>query len=82
MKDQNYQELLQKLHLLVGDQVTDTTEQDILRELKANPSYFNLLSREKAFREFIKRKIPRHQPSPSLIQSIKERIRIAAEPIS
>ena len=55
-----------------------TLEAEIIQELHNNPSYLNDLSREKAFRKFIKQKLHRQQPAPQLIQSIKERIRLEA----
>lgn len=74
MKDQNYRELVRKLHLYLDDNMCEQTQNELLKEIKANPDYLSLLSKEKAFKEFIKRKSPRRIPAPSLIQSIKAHI--------
>lgn len=74
MKDQNYLELVRKIRLFLDDESSDTTQDELFREIKANPEYLSYLSKEKDFRTFIKRKLPRQNPSPELIHSIKSRI--------
>lgn len=82
MRDQNYQELVKKVTMYLDNELNENAERELLREIKDNPSYLKILSQEQSFREFIKSKIHRRKPSPALIQSIKERIRISpAEPI-
>lgn len=77
MRDQNYQELVRKVTMYLDNELSESAERELLREIKANPAYLKVLSQEKSFREFIKSKIHRRKPSPALIQSIKEKIRIA-----
>ena len=76
MKDPNYQELVSKVTMYLDNELNDGAAQELLTEVKSNPAYFKVLSQEKKFREFIKSNVHRHKPSPSLIRSIKEKIRI------
>ena len=76
MRDQNYQELVRRVTMYLDNELTESDERNLLREIKANPAYLKILSQEKSFREFIKSKIHRRKPSPALIQSIKEKIRV------
>ncbi len=77
MRDHNYQELVRKVTMYLDNELTESAEMELLKEIKANPAYLEILSKEQSFREFIKSKIHRRKPSPALVQSIKEKIRIA-----
>ncbi|MDX1939925.1 MAG: hypothetical protein SFU99_05190 [Saprospiraceae bacterium] len=77
MRDHNYQDLVRKVTMYLDNELTETAEMELLKEIKANPTYLEVLSKEQSFREFIKSKIHRRKPSPALVQSIKEKIRIA-----
>lgn len=82
MRNQNHQELVQKVTMYLDNELSENAERALLQEIKSNPAYLKILSQEKSFREFIKSKIHRRKPSPALIQSIKEKIRISpAEPL-
>lgn len=74
MKDQQYQALTKKITMYLDNELSESEEQELLQEIKTNPVYLQLLSQEKAFREFIKSRIHRRKPSPALIQSIKDKI--------
>jgi len=77
MRDQNYQQdLVDKVTMYLDNELSENAERELLREIQSNPAYIRVLSQEKSFREFIKNKIHRRKPSPALIQSIKEKIRI------
>jgi hypothetical protein len=76
MRDQNYQELVKKVTMYLDNELNERAERELLDEIKSNPSYLKVLSQEKNFREFIKSKIHRRKPSPALIQSIKDKIRV------
>ena len=76
----NYQDLVQKVTMYLDNELTKEAEMELLREIKTNPAYNELLSKEKSFREFLKSKIHRRTVSPTLIQSIKDKIRIPAPP--
>lgn len=72
---QNSQDFLQRMNLLLDNELTPDKEREMLEEIKSNPSYRTLLSQEKSFREFVKSRIHRKSVSPSLVRSIKEKIR-------
>lgn len=55
--------------------MTPETERAMLDEIKTNPKYRELFAQEDAFREFIRSRIHRKKVSPSLVQSIKDKIR-------
>ena len=76
MTDQKkFQALVEKVNLYLDNELTESAERELLKEIKSNPEYFKLLSQEKSFRDFIKTRLNRSKPSPVLIQSIKESIR-------
>ncbi len=77
MRDQHYQELVKKVTMYLDNELNESAARELLIEIQSNPAYFRVLSQEKSFREFIKSKIHRRKPSPALIQSIKEKIRVA-----
>ena len=74
-RDQNYLDLVKKVTMYLDNELSENEERALLSEIKANPAYLKVLSREKSFREFIKTKIHRRKPSPALIESIKDKIR-------
>lgn len=76
MRDQNYQHLVRKVTMYLDNELSESAERELLMEIKSNPAYLKVLSQEKSFREFIKSKIHRRKPSPALIQSIKEKIKV------
>jgi len=72
----NYQELVKKVNMYLDNELSKEAERDLLREIKTNPTYLEVLSKEQSFREFIKSKVHRRKVSPALIQSIKDKIRV------
>ncbi|MEO1625743.1 MAG: hypothetical protein AAFV25_11350 [Bacteroidota bacterium] len=62
--------------MYLDNELTREAERNLLREIKQNPAYLELLSKEKSFRDFIKSRVHRRKVSPTLIQSIKEKIRV------
>ena len=64
-----------KVNMYLDNELSKTEERALLQELKQNPVYFDLLNKEKSFREFLKSRLQRRQVSPSLIQSIKDKIK-------
>lgn len=70
-----FQDLVEKVNLYLDNELNESAERELLKEIKSNPEYFKFLSQEKSFRDFIKTRLNRSQPSPVLIQSIKESIR-------
>lgn len=76
VNQKNYQDLVKKVNMYLDNELTKEAERDLLKEIQSNPAYLEVLSKEKSFREFIKSRVHRRKVSPSLIQSIKEKIQI------
>ncbi|MEL6635168.1 MAG: hypothetical protein AAFW73_02395 [Bacteroidota bacterium] len=74
---QNYQDLIRKVNMYLDNELSKEAEMALLQEIKQNPLYLEVLSKEKSFREFIKSKVHRRRVSPALIQSIKDKIRVS-----
>jgi hypothetical protein len=77
MRDQHFQELITRVTMYLDNELNESAEKQLLMEIKSNPAYIEVLSQEKSFRDFLKSKIHSRKPSPALIKSIKEKIRIA-----
>ena len=77
MRDQHFQDLFSRVTMYLDNELNESAERELLMEIKSNPAYIEVLSQEKSFRDFIKSKIHSRKPSPALIKSIKEKIRIA-----
>ena len=73
---QNHHDLVKKVNMYLDNELSKDAERDLLREIKTNPAYLQVLSKEKSFREFIKSRMLRRKVSPALIQSIKDKIRV------
>lgn len=71
------QDLVTRMNLLLDNELSPEAERAFLNEIKSNPAYREMLSKEKSFREFIKNRIQRKRVNPSLVHSIKEKIKIA-----
>lgn len=69
-------ELSNKVRLLVDNQLTKEDEKQLLEEIRQNPRIMDLLKREQSFKEFLKTKFVKKKISPTLIQNIKDKIRI------
>jgi mycothiol system anti-sigma-R factor len=61
--------------LYLDGQLDKQQERNLLAEMKSCPSCLEKYSKEKAFRTFIRSKVSRKKVSPTLIQSIKDKIR-------
>lgn len=72
----NFQELVKKVNMYLDNELSKDAERDLLREIKTNPAYLEVLSKEQSFRDFIKSKVHRRKVSPALIQSIKNKINV------
>ena len=66
---------LEKVVMYLDGELTKQEERDLLIEIKQSPEYLEKFRIEKSFREFIRSKVARRTVSPSLVQSIKEKIR-------
>lgn len=61
--------------MYLDNELTTEAERELLREIKSNPEYLQILSKERSFRDFIKSRLHRRKVSPALIESIKDKIR-------
>jgi len=75
---QDYKDLVKKVTMYLDNALSKEAERALLREIKSNPNYMELLHKEKSFREFVKSRVQRRTVSPALVQSIKERIKISS----
>lgn len=75
---QNYRDLVKKVTMYLDNELDKAEERELLREIQSNPEYMTVLAKEKSFREFIKSRVHRRKVSPSVIQSIKDRIKVSA----
>ncbi len=75
---QNHLTLVDKVNLYLDNELSKEAERELLIELKQNPIYRDVLSKEKSFREFLRSRIQRRKVSPALIQSIKDKIKTTA----
>jgi hypothetical protein len=84
MRDQNFQELMSKHStLLPTDGPNGASEPKVNNTVgAAKPSIAEELDSQLSFKSFLKRSIPNRKPSPELIQSIKDRIKIIEFPDS
>jgi hypothetical protein len=78
MTKENFAAFVTKVNMYLDNELSDKESRDLLKEIQANPYFLSILSKEKSFKEFIKSKLERRQPSPALIQSIKEKIKVNA----
>ncbi len=69
------QDLLQRVSLYLDGELNKEEERELLAEIQSNKEYYQILSKEKSFREFIKSRLQRRSVSPNLVQSIKDKIR-------
>ncbi len=67
-------DLVRKINLYLDGDLNQTEERALMKEIKANPQYTRILNQEKKFKEFLKARLQRREPSPALIQSIKDSI--------
>lgn len=74
----DYKDLVRKVTMYLDNALSKEAERELLREIKSNPNYMELLHKEKSFREFVKSRVQRRTVSPALVQSIKERIKITS----
>ncbi len=64
-----------RIMLYLDNELSKQEERELLMEMRQNPECKALLSQEKSFREFIRNKVNRRKVSPTLISSIKDKIR-------
>lgn len=71
----SFKDLTRRVTLYLDGELSTEDERELLQEIQLNPQYVQLLSKEQNFKEFIKSRLQRKTVSPTLIQSIKDKIR-------
>lgn len=71
----SFKDLTRRVTLYLDGELSTEEERELLQEIQLNPQYVQLLSKEQNFREFIKSRLQRKTVSPTLVQSIKDKIR-------
>lgn len=71
------QDFYRKVSLYLDGEMTKEAERTFLLEMKTNPTYLEILGKEKNFRQLIKSRLQRKAVSPALVQSIKDKIRVS-----
>ena len=71
----SFKDLTRRVTLYLDGELSTEEERELLQEIQLNPQYVQLLSKEQNFREFIKSRLQRKAVSPTLVQSIKDKIR-------
>ncbi len=72
-----FKDLSKRVTLYLDGELSKEEERELLLEIQKNPQYVQLLGKEQNFREFIKSRLQRKKVSPTLVQSIKDKIRTA-----
>lgn len=70
----SFKDLTRRVTLYLDGELDAVEERELLQEIQLNPQYVQLLSKEQNFKEFIKSRLQRKTVSPTLIQSIKDKI--------
>jgi hypothetical protein len=70
----SYQDLVKRVTMYLDNELSELQELELLKDIKSNPEYFAVLSKERSFREFLKSRVHKRKVSPSLVQSIKDNI--------
>ncbi len=76
----NHKQFMNKVSMYLDNDMSQVARQALLKEIEANPTSNDMLNQERVFREFLKAKLPRKKVSPTLIQSIKEKVGLSAPP--
>ena len=69
------EELERRMVMYLDNAMSDEEAQSFLSEIKQHPEKNKKLKEEESFRAFLKKKINKRSISPSVIQSIKSKIR-------
>ncbi len=76
MSDHNYnnQDLTNKVNMYLDNALSREDESQFLNQMQDNPSFNEILVKEKSFRKLIKNNVPRRKVSKDLIQGIMRKI--------
>ena len=76
MSDHNYnnQDLTNKVNMYLDNALSSEDESKFLNQMQDNPSFNEILVKEKSFRKLIKNNVPRRKVSKDVIQGIMRKI--------
>ncbi len=76
MSDHNYnnQDLTNKVNMYLDNALSSEDESQFLNQMQDNPSFNEILVKEKSFRKLIKNNVPRRKVSKDVIQGIMRKI--------
>ena len=76
MSDHNYnnQDLTNKVNMYSDNALSSEDESQFLNQMQDNPSFNEILVKEKSFRKLIKNNVPRRKVSKDVIQGIMRKI--------
>lgn len=70
-------DLLHRVSLFLDNELNQDEQRSLLEEMGQNEQVQSLVSREQSFKSYVKSHVSRGSVSPTLIQSIKEKIRVS-----
>lgn len=77
MKDQNQnQDIRKQIGMFFDRELDQSSEQEFLDRVNADPAYHRVFTKEKSIRDNLKKHVKRPGASPDLIQAIKNNIRV------
>lgn len=76
MSDHNYnnQDLTNKVNMYLDNALSSEDATQLLNQMQDNPSFNEILVKEKSFRKLIKNNVPRRKVSKDVIQGIMRKI--------
>jgi len=71
-----FNEIRKNIHLYLDQALNEEDQLKMMKEVKANPEYSQLINSERNFRTLLKNKVKRSQVPNDLIQSIISRVKL------
>ena len=84
MRDQSNspeQELVRKVSMYLDNELSLEAQINFLQDLQKNPTHREMFDKERSIRKLIKSNLPNKKASPTLIDSIKEKIKHRIPPV-
>jgi len=64
------------INLYLDQELNDEDQMNMIKDMKSNPEYPQMINKERNFRTFLKNKVKRPGVSTDLIQSIIKRVKL------
>ena len=68
-------DIIQKVNLYLDNELPTEAQSQLFKDIHANPSYNQILEKEKDFRKFLKSNISKQKPSDQLLKSLQAKIK-------